>query len=41
MRHLVAEYKGEDYDIESGFLHLAHAACNILFLLWKKMKGVE
>jgi len=41
MRHLVAEYKGEDYDIESGFLHLAHAACNILFLLWKKMNGVE
>jgi len=41
MRHLVAEYKGEDYDIESGFLHLAHAACNILFLLWKKMNEVE
>ena len=41
MRHLVAEYKGEDFDIESGFLHLAHAACNILFLLWKKMNEVE
>lgn len=41
MRHLVAELKGEDNDQESGLLHLAHAACNILFLLWKKINGVE
>ena len=41
LRHLVAVYKGEDYDKESGYLHLAHAACNVLFLLWKKMNEVE
>lgn len=41
MRHIVAEIGGEDYDKESGFLHLAHAACNILFLLWKKINGVK
>jgi len=41
MRHLVAEFKGEDKDVESGFLHLAHAACNILFLLCKKMNEVK
>ncbi len=41
MRHLVAELKGEDYDQESGFLHLAHMACNALFLLWKKINKVK
>lgn len=41
MRHIVAELKGEDCDEESGLLHLSHAACNILFLLWKKIHGVE
>ena len=40
-RHLVAELKGEDCDQESGLLHLSHAACNILFLLWKKINEVE
>lgn len=41
MRHIVAELKGEDNDKESGLLHLAHAATNILFLLWKKINEVE
>jgi len=41
MRHIVAEIGGEDCDQESGLLHLSHAACNILFLLWKKLNGVD
>ncbi|KKM17252.1 hypothetical protein LCGC14_1677700 [marine sediment metagenome] len=34
MRHLVSYLKGEDFDKESGFSHLAHVGCNILFLIW-------
>jgi len=41
MRHMVAELKGEDCDQESGLLHLSHLACNAIFLLWKKINGVE
>ncbi len=33
MRHLMAWKDGEIYDPESGIHHLAHAACNALFLL--------
>lgn len=32
-RHLEAFRKGEKKDPESGFSHLAHAACCILFML--------
>lgn len=39
MRHYVAEWKGEDNDKESELLHLAHMACNAVFLLWKKIHG--
>jgi uncharacterized HAD superfamily protein len=31
-RHVAAIEDGEDYDTESGLLHVAHAACNIHFL---------
>ena len=31
-RHIAAIEKGEDYDPESGRLHIAHAACNVHFL---------
>ena len=31
-RHLAAIERGEDYDPESGRLHIAHAACNVHFL---------
>lgn len=31
-RHLAAIEKGEDYDPESGRLHISHAACNVHFL---------
>jgi hypothetical protein len=33
LRHLFAWAAGEDLDPESGLSHLAHAGCNILFLL--------
>lgn len=33
MRHITAFNNGEDKDPESGFSHLAHAACCIMFLL--------
>ena len=31
-RHIAAVESGEDYDPESGRLHIAHAACNVHFL---------
>lgn len=31
LRHIYAAMDGEIYDEESGLLHLAHAACNIMF----------
>ena len=34
MRHLVAWEKGERIDPESGFSHLAHAACCLMFLMY-------
>lgn len=37
-RHIQKWRQGEDYDQESGELHLAHAFTNVCFLLWKKLK---
>lgn len=34
MRHLLAWVRGEDNDPETGLSHIAHAGCNILFLLY-------
>ena len=34
MRHLVSWRAGEIIDPETGLLHLAHAGCNVVFLLW-------
>lgn len=36
-RHLNAWKSGEENDDESGLHHLAHAACNVLFMLWFEM----
>lgn len=33
LRHTFAFNENEDIDPESGLLHLAHAACNLLFLM--------
>jgi hypothetical protein len=33
-RHLLAWMGGQTYDCESGESHVAHAACNLAFLLW-------
>lgn len=34
MRHLIAWWRGEDLDKESGLSHLAHAAWQCIALLW-------
>ena len=34
MRHFTAWKKGEEFDKDSGFTHLAHVGCNILFMMW-------
>ncbi len=38
MRHLVAFEAGEDTDPESGELHMAHALCNVVFLVTYQMR---
>jgi len=38
MRHLSAYKQGEARDPESNELHLSHALCNIVFLLWKELQ---
>lgn len=38
MRHLSAHRQGEKLDPESGHLHLSHALCNVVFLLWKELQ---
>jgi hypothetical protein len=39
LRHFFAFWNGKDYDEESGMLHLAHAAWNILSLLEYQLAG--
>ena len=34
MRHLIARGNGEMNDPETGLPHLAHACCDLLFLMW-------
>lgn len=42
MRHLWAWWGGENTDPETGFTHLAHAACGLLFLMhYEKFKRGE
>ena len=35
LRHIEAWRAGEKKDEESGFHHLAHAICNLVFMLWQ------
>ena len=39
-RHFTAWLKGDCVDSESGLSHLAHAGCNILFLMWFEKHGM-
>jgi len=39
LRHLFAWMLGEDKDPESGLSHLAHAGCDILFLMSYEIQG--
>ena len=39
LRHLVADLDGEEKDAESGFRHLTHAACCIIFLMEYEKNG--
>ena len=39
-RHLLAWHSGEDEDPESGNPHLAHAMCNLAFLITWTERGV-
>jgi hypothetical protein len=41
LRHLLAWWRGENLDPESGLPHLAHAMCNIAFLLEFSKKRKE
>lgn len=34
MRHIISWYQGERNDPETGYNHLAHAVCCLLFLIW-------
>lgn len=38
-RHIVAYEKGEVYDSESGYMHLAHAAWNAIAMLYFGMRA--
>lgn len=38
MRHLVEYHKGKKLD-ESGFTHLAHCVCSLLFLMWHERES--
>lgn len=38
-RHINAWRKGELIDKESGLSHLAHAACNVMFLMHAEREG--
>ena len=40
MRHMWAWWGGEDKDPETGFSHLAHAACCIMFLVTYEERDV-
>lgn len=39
IRHIRAVIEGEDYDEESGKLHLAHAICDCMFEIERKVQN--
>ena len=40
MRHLTAWWMGESNDAETGYSHLAHAGCCIVFLIAYEKRGI-
>lgn len=40
LRHIFAWWDGENLDQESGLNHLAHAICNLTFLIYYQQHGV-
>ncbi len=38
LRHVIADAEGELVDSDYGLLHLAHAGCCVLFLIWFYIK---
>lgn len=40
LRHLYAHMRGESKDKETNISHLAHATCNLLFLMYHELHGV-
>lgn len=40
LRHLTAWWEGEKADPETGFSHLSHAACCVLFLMAFELRGI-
>lgn len=40
MRHMWAWWRGEPYDPETGYSHLWHALCCLVFLVTYEMRGV-
>lgn len=40
LRHLLLWAGGQRYDEETGLSHLAHAACNVMFLFVFEQRGV-
>lgn len=41
MRHIESYRMGNHIDSESGLYHLAHAATNLIFLIWGDLNYVE
>ena len=39
-RHLQAWWRGESTDPETGYSHLAHASCCLIFLLAYELRGI-
>ena len=41
LRHITAWWEGEELDPESGIHHLAHAICELLFLLAFSLRNMK
>lgn len=39
LRHLYAWWRGEDKDPETGYSHLWHASCELMFLIYFEIEG--